>query len=275
MTHARTGWYEDPTDATRIRWWSGSEWTEATKAWPLPVKDLPPPTSPMVLAPDATAAPDVLAPAVTPPVADEHIHLEPNVLVTRGVSEQVVVETPRARVAAERNVVPPVDETPSPTASAVMRGPTASPKVSTPTQTPAMAPEEPEKAGISTGRLLVRIALFGFLGILVLTIAVSVLSPRRDSTSSVNGAPAAARTPTASDWDEWFDRQWANGFASNASVRARLCELYRVDPASVAATASSNMWREAAPQLAPLIQQGLTKDVLDRGYVRNLAAMCG
>ncbi|CAN5619240.1 hypothetical protein BH10ACT11_BH10ACT11_16940 [soil metagenome] len=49
------GWYEDPYDAAKIRYWSGSVWTDA--AQPLP------PAPPAVATPAATAPPDASSPA--------------------------------------------------------------------------------------------------------------------------------------------------------------------------------------------------------------------
>ena len=39
-----SGWYPDPADAQRVRWWDGSRWTDHTQ----PVASPPPPTTPYV-----------------------------------------------------------------------------------------------------------------------------------------------------------------------------------------------------------------------------------
>jgi uncharacterized membrane protein YhaH (DUF805 family) len=51
------GWYDDPDDATQLRWWDGSRWSDERR----PREDVPPPPPPTssVPAPAGTAAPSV------------------------------------------------------------------------------------------------------------------------------------------------------------------------------------------------------------------------
>lgn len=48
----RPGWYDDPEDATRQRWWDGTRWTEDWQGRPAP----PPPPFPTAAAPPAPPA---------------------------------------------------------------------------------------------------------------------------------------------------------------------------------------------------------------------------
>ncbi len=58
MTAPDAGWYQDPADALRVRWWSGAAWTEHVRPHPERVVPAPP-------APPAQPAP----PAYTVPAA--------------------------------------------------------------------------------------------------------------------------------------------------------------------------------------------------------------
>lgn len=55
MTAPDAGWYPDPADALRVRWWSGAAWTEHVRPHPERVVPVPP-SPPATLAQSATPA---------------------------------------------------------------------------------------------------------------------------------------------------------------------------------------------------------------------------